>query len=103
MKGYDCNLQLPQWLWGKAWDLQTKSATGGWQYNMRISVVRPNSAPVFQYAYKGMLDSVLEELRSGRASIHDCNSDGWTVFHYSCYVSGSHTTLSFLLLVHMQY
>jgi hypothetical protein len=82
-------LEAPTWLSQRAWDLRIIHSTIGWQVNLQPYCVRPSSHPVFDYAEHGDTEALGALMRSGQASIHDIDEDGWSLLHVSAHEFGS--------------
>jgi hypothetical protein len=51
----------------------------GWNYNIQIYDVLPNSSPIFQMIYDGSIEGVQHLFSTGEASPFIRNSDGYTL------------------------
>ena len=60
-----------------------KSATRGWQSNLKIFCRVPDDAPIFEFCRKGNLPAVRTLLSKGHASVRDTDSSGRTPLHVS--------------------
>lgn len=54
-----------------------------WQYNISPVNVRPDDSLVFHFCEMGNTEAVRELLERQQASVHDVDSNGWTLLHVS--------------------
>jgi hypothetical protein len=72
---------VPKWLFGvsRAIDVYETSAVMGWNYNIQIYNVLPNSAPIFDMVLSGNIEGIQGLFTTGQASPFVRNSSGWTL------------------------
>ncbi|CRK14046.1 hypothetical protein BN1723_015712, partial [Verticillium longisporum] len=61
---YAIHVQLPSWLFFKAWDYQVLKSAAGWQTNLQVWNIRPSSSLVFLYARMATLGANLNVLKT---------------------------------------
>ena len=57
------------------------SVYGQWTYSFTPVYVVPSTSAIFVACESGGMDEVEALLKSGKASIHDVNTNGWTLLH----------------------
>ncbi|KAF3347841.1 hypothetical protein VdG2_04077 [Verticillium dahliae VDG2] len=77
---YAIHVQLPRWLFGRAWDYQVVKSAAGWRTNLQVWNIRPVSS-VFQYALEGELELLREMFNKGIALPFDRTQDGFNLLH----------------------
>ncbi|KAK1984465.1 hypothetical protein LZ30DRAFT_586109 [Colletotrichum cereale] len=78
---HQARLQLPWWISETFWDFQAYRAYTGWKLSLKPWTMRHHNDPIFKYVRYGSWDDVLEALNSNEASLHDIDTDGWTLLH----------------------
>lgn len=78
---HQARLQLPTWFAHKVWDFLVYKASDKWKFYVCLWHIRPYENVVFDHALYGSFSDILSVVRSGQASLHDRNPDGWTLLH----------------------
>ncbi|KAF6831392.1 hypothetical protein CPLU01_06811 [Colletotrichum plurivorum] len=91
LRGIQARVYLPSWLSRTAWDFEVYRSCIGWKMFLKPWRTRPRSAPVFKYAYEGLLPELLEAFDRKEASPFDRDPHGRTLLHvcHAAYVGRS--------------
>lgn len=80
-QAYRILLTPPQWLLGRAWDIQVSMACSGWTTFFRQYAVLPRDSLVFNTLRNEPREKLLDLFEKGLASPFSMDEEGWTLLH----------------------
>lgn len=67
-------------------EITFQKSVQGWQHGLKTFGLIPHNSDIFECCLNGDIDGVKALLSSGRASVWDCDSEGYTPLHVSLFL-----------------